>query len=66
FVGRKGNRINTRFLMTEDNQLPRLLENEDDWADIIKVIDLPEGNGKTPAMYLNANALHQRTVLYVE
>lgn len=66
FVGRKGNRINTRFLMNEDNQFPRLLENEDTWADIIKVIDFPEGNGKTPAMYLNANALHQRSVLYVE
>jgi hypothetical protein len=66
FVGRKGNRINTRFLMDEPNRLSELLEGEDSWADLVKVIDYPRGNGASRGMYLNANALEQRSVLYVE
>lgn len=66
FVGRSGNRINTRFLMDEHNRLPELLENEGSWGNLVKVIDFSHGDGSSRGMYLNANALEQRSVLYVE
>lgn len=64
FVNRKENLFNERFFQEAENQLLNLVPDAEDWVNVIKVVDSDSPiNGKR--IYLNANSMEQRCVLYV-
>lgn len=57
--------INRDFLKNKENQLLKLIPEASKWKDVVKVIDFfRSDNEKT--MYLNANAIDQRGICYLE
>ena len=65
FPQRQDNRFNEAFFDQQPNRLAELLPNAADWADCVRVIDLP--NAAHPVVLrLNANTLEQRVCCYLE
>ncbi len=65
FPHRQDNRLNCAFFDQHANRLAELLPAAAEWADCIKVIDLP--NPANPALLrLNADMLDQRVFCYLE
>jgi hypothetical protein len=65
FPGKEGNLLNDVFLEAARNRLTDILPGEDALADAVHVVDVAEIPGR-PVLTLNANALTQRVVCYVE
>jgi hypothetical protein len=65
FPQRADNRLNTGFLEQQPNRLAELLPVAAEWANCLRVFDLP--SAATPsALRLNANTLRQRVCCYLE
>lgn len=65
FPQRADNRLNTSFLEQQPNRLAELLPVAAEWANCLRVFDLP--SAATPsALRLNANTLRQRVCCYLE
>ncbi|HEU5360103.1 MAG TPA: PEP/pyruvate-binding domain-containing protein [Candidatus Deferrimicrobiaceae bacterium] len=64
YHGKKGNFINEEFFERKENRLADLLPEEAEWADVVRVIDIPEASGGR-AVYLNANSPGQRAICYL-
>jgi len=65
FPQRQDNRLNTALLERQPNRLAEILPPAAEWADCVRVIDLP--NGACPGVLrLNANTLQQRVFCYLE
>jgi hypothetical protein len=66
FPGRKNNYWNRTFLEEMPNRLLQLLPNEAAWAQAVRVIDVPATLPAGTVLKLNANALTQQVVCYLE
>jgi hypothetical protein len=66
FPGRKDNAWNREFFEQTPNRLSELLPKESQWAEAVRVIDLPTASQKDAVLKLNANALTQQVVCYLE
>ena len=66
FPGRKGNSWNEAFFEQSPNRLAELLPGEAKWSHVVRVIDMPLGSHGGAALTLNANALTQQVVCYLE
>jgi len=64
FPARKENYWNRAFFDGSPNRLAELLPGEAQWSEVVRVIDLPDRAGS--ALKLNADALAQRVVGYLE
>jgi pyruvate, water dikinase len=65
FPQRQDNRFNEVFFDQQPNRLAELLPNAADWANCVRVVDLP--NATNPAVLrLNANTLQQRVLCYLD
>ena len=65
FPQRQDNQLNEAFFDQQPNRLAELLPNAAEWADCVRVIDLP--NAAHPmVLRLNANTLEQRVCCYLE
>ena len=62
--GRGKDALNRRFLAKAENRLPKLLPDDAEWAEVVRVIDLPDPRDGR-ALYLNANCVRQRVVCYL-
>ncbi len=62
YPGRKGNRLDEAFFAGGTNRLAALLPDEDELAEVVRVIDVAADGGG--ALYLNANCIAQRAVCY--
>jgi pyruvate, water dikinase len=67
FPGRQHNYWSRTFFEESPNRLVDLLPEAKDWSHVVRVIDVPAaaGNGN-PRLKLNANAVTQRVVCYLE
>jgi len=66
FPGRKDNYWNQAFLQASPNRLTDLLPAESAWAEAVRVIDFPAAAHGEASLKLNANALTQQVVCYLE
>ena len=66
FPGRKGNSWNEAFFEQSPNRLAELLPGDAKWAHVVRVLDMPLGGDGGAALTLNANALTQQVVCYLE
>jgi pyruvate, water dikinase len=66
FPGRKDNVWNREFFENSPNRLAELLPGEAQWADAVRVIDVPTESRPDAALMLNANAITQQVVCYLE
>ncbi len=66
FPGRKDNFWNRDFFERSANRLGELLPGETQWAEAVRVIDLPAASRGGALLKLNANALTQQVVCYLE
>jgi pyruvate, water dikinase len=66
FPGRKDNFWNRNFFHQTPNRLVKLLPGEAQWAEAVHVIDLPSHSHNGAMLKLNANALTQQVVCYLE
>jgi hypothetical protein len=65
FPQRQDNRLNGAFFDQQPNRLTELLQSAAEWAECVKVVDLP--NPANPAVLrLNADMLDQRVFCYLE
>jgi pyruvate, water dikinase len=66
FPGRIRNFWNREFFEQSPNLLTKLLPDAENWSHIVRVIDLPSGSNNGAVLKLNANALTQQVVCYLE
>ena len=66
FPGRKDNTWNREFFERATNRLPELLPAEMRWAEIVRVIDMPSLSRRNEVLKLNANALTQKVLCYLD
>lgn len=66
FPGRKDNLWNRPFFEQTPNRLVELLPNETQWAEAVRVIDVPAASHAATVLKLNANAIAQQVVCYLE
>jgi pyruvate, water dikinase len=66
FPGRKDNFWNLAFFDETPNRLAELLPGEAQWAEAVRVIDLPAVSHGGAVLKLNANALTQQVVCYLD
>jgi hypothetical protein len=66
FPGRKDNFWNRTFFEQSPNRLAELLPGDAQWAEVVRVIDVPAAAADGAALKLNANALTQQVVCYLE
>jgi pyruvate,water dikinase len=64
YYRKKGNSLNEEFFERKENRLATLLPEDAHWADVVRVIDIPEASGRR-AVYLNANSPGQRAICYL-
>jgi hypothetical protein len=64
FPAKKENRVNRDFLMSQPNQLQKLLPDARRWCDTVRVIDMTRID-KEHSIFLNVNAVEQRGVCYI-
>jgi hypothetical protein len=65
FPQRQDNRLNEAFFDRQPNRLAELLPNAAEWADCVRVIDLPNDRCRA-VLRLNANTLKQNVFCYLE
>jgi hypothetical protein len=65
FPQRQDNRMNEAFFDQQPNRLPELLPNAAEWADCVRVIDLPNDRCRA-VLRLNANTLKQNVFCYLD
>ena len=65
FPQREDNRLNEAFFDQQPNRLAELLPNAAEWADCVRVIDLPNDQCRA-VLRLNANTLKQNVFCYLE
>jgi hypothetical protein len=63
FPGRQDNYLNQTFFEQSPNRLAELVPSEAQWAEAVRVIDVPTGE---VSLKLNANALTQQVMCYLE
>ena len=66
FPGRKDNFWNQAFFKESPNRLTDLIPGESQWAEAVRVIDFPAASRGGASLKLNANALTQQVVCYLE
>ncbi len=66
FPGRKGNSWNEAFFEQTPNRLAELLPGDAKWSHVVRVLDMPAGSRGGETLTLNANALTQQVVCYLE
>jgi len=66
FPGRKDNYWNQAFFLDSPNRLADLLPGEAAWAEAVRVIDFPAASQGNALLKLNANALTQQVICYLE
>ncbi len=66
FPGREGNRWNGDFFERTPNRLAELLPGDEKWSHVVRVLDLPLASYRDAALTLNANAMTQQAVCYLE
>lgn len=66
FPGRKDNFWNRTFFEQTPNRLVELLPGEAQWASAVRVIDVPAASDGGTVLKLNANAIAQQVVCYLE
>ena len=66
FPGRKDNFWNREFFERTPNRLTELLPGEAQWAEAVRVIDVPAASDGNTVLKLNANAITQHVVCYLE
>jgi pyruvate, water dikinase len=66
FPGRKDNFWNRAFFEQTPNRLGELLPGETQWAEAVRVIDVPSASDAMTTLKLYANALTQQVVCYLE
>lgn len=66
FPGRKGNAWNEPFFEQAPNRLAQLLPGDAKWAHVVRVLDMPLGTHGNATLTLNANALAQQVICYLE
>ncbi|MBN1393418.1 MAG: hypothetical protein JW959_00100 [Pirellulales bacterium] len=66
FPGRKGNYWNEEFFEQSPNRLAELLPGDDKWSRVVHVLDMPSESHGGASLTLNANALTQQVVCYLE
>ena len=66
FPGRKGNSWNEAFFEQTPNRLAELLPGDAKWSHVVRVLDMPPASHGGAALTLNANALTQQVVCYLE
>jgi hypothetical protein len=64
--GREGNSWNRDFLDHAPNRLAELLPDDASWASVVRVVDMPVATHGDAVLKLNANALTQQVVCYLE
>jgi pyruvate, water dikinase len=64
FPGKDGNALNEAFFERQPSRYLELLPDEEDWARVIRVIDLADM--EEDALILHADAMKQRVVCYVD
>jgi hypothetical protein len=65
FPQREDNRLNEAFFDRQPNRLAELLPNAAEWADCVRVIDVPNDQCRA-VLRLNANTLKQNVFCYLE
>jgi pyruvate,water dikinase len=65
FPQRQDNRLNEKFFEQQPNRLAELLPNAANWAECVRVIDLPNDQCRM-LLRLNANTLKQAVLCYLE
>ncbi|MFZ1326746.1 MAG: PEP/pyruvate-binding domain-containing protein [Candidatus Contendobacter sp.] len=65
FPQREDNRLNEAFFDQQPNRLAELLPNAAEWAECVRVIDLPNDQCRA-VLRLNANTLKQNVFCYLE
>jgi pyruvate, water dikinase len=63
---REGNSWNHKFFNQSPNRLAELLPDDAPWAYVVRVIDVPRASHGDAMLKLNANALTQQVVCYLE
>jgi len=66
FPGREGNSLNREFFEQSPNRLTDLLPEAGAWSGVIRVVDAPDPARNGQAFQLNANALRQQVVCYLD
>ena len=66
FPGRKSNFWNREFFEQSPNLLAGLLPDAENWSNVVRVIDVPADSSDGTVLKLNANALTQQVVCYLE
>jgi hypothetical protein len=64
YPGRPGNSLAAEFFEGRENRIAELLPDGADWAEVVRVIDLPPGPSER-ALHVNANCLTQKVLCYV-
>ena len=66
FPGRKDNCWNREFFEQSPNRLAELLPAEAHWSEVVCVIDVPRNASERAVLKLNANALTQQVLCYLD
>jgi len=66
FPGREGNSLNREFFEESPNRLTEVLPEAGAWSEVIRVVDAGSSAGKGQTFQLNANALGQQVVCYLD
>jgi pyruvate, water dikinase len=66
FPGREGNSWNHALLEQSPNRLAKLLPEDAQWSHAVRVIDLPPNSHGPAVLKLNANALSQQVICYLD
>jgi pyruvate, water dikinase len=66
FPGRKDNAWNREFFEQTPNRLLELLPGESHWAEAVRVIDVLAASDGQAVLKLNANAITQQVVCYLD
>ncbi|UCD30293.1 MAG: pyruvate, phosphate dikinase [Planctomycetota bacterium] len=64
FVHKENNLLNEGFFESQPNKLSELVPSASNWAQVVKVIDLPT-SGDGNSLWINANTLKQKVVCYL-
>jgi hypothetical protein len=64
FPDKEANVLEEGFIRRQPNRLAELLPGEEDWSEVIRVVDF--ANGENKSLVLNADTVKQRVVCYKE
>lgn len=66
FPGREGNSWNRAFFEQTPNRLAEIMPGEAKWSHVVRVLDMPLASCGGAVLTLNANAMTQQVVCYLE